>query len=46
MMVPVNIPEYKGLPYPSFLASELGETDPDQALFHVMPVPYEKTVTY
>ncbi|MCF8126881.1 MAG: agmatinase [Deltaproteobacteria bacterium] len=34
------------LPYPSFLASELGETDPDQALFHVIPVPYEKTVTY
>lgn len=46
MITPVNIPENKGLPYPSFLASELGETDPDQALFHVMPVPYEKTVTY
>jgi agmatinase len=46
MISPVKIPENKGLPYPSFLASELGETDPDEALFHVMPVPYEKTVTY
>ena len=45
MIIPVNIP--KGfLPYPSFLASELGETPPEQALFHVIPVPYEKTVTY
>ena len=45
MIIPVNIP--RGfLPYPSFLASELGETAPDQALFHVIPVPYEKTVTY
>ena len=31
---------------PAFLASELCETNPDQALFHVIPVPYEKTVTY
>lgn len=45
MIIPVNIP--RGfLPYPSFLALELGEMAPDQALFHVIPVPYEKTVTY
>jgi len=31
---------------PAFLASELGQVNPDQALFHVIPVPYEKTVTY
>jgi len=34
------------LAYPSFLASELDEVNPDRALFHVIPVPYEKTVTY
>ena len=32
--------------FPSFLASELGETNPSDALFHVIPVPYEKTVSY
>ena len=32
--------------FPSFLASELGETNPADALFHVIPVPYEKTVSY
>ncbi len=32
--------------YPLFLASELGQVNPDQALFHMIPVPYEKTVTY
>jgi len=36
----------KVLRYPAFLASELGQVNPDQALFHVIPVPYEKTVTY
>ncbi len=36
----------KTLSYPGFLASEVGSVDPDQALFHVIPVPYEKTVTY
>lgn len=36
----------KALRYPAFLASELGQVNPDQALFHVIPVPYEKTVTY
>ncbi len=45
MNIPVNIP--RGfLPYPSFLASEVGEISPNRALFHVIPVPYEKTVTY
>ncbi|EFK07239.1 agmatinase [delta proteobacterium NaphS2] len=34
------------LRYPAFLTSELGRVNPDQALFHVIPVPYEKTVTY
>ena len=44
-MIPANIS--KQIPsYPPFLASELGEVNPDQALFHVIPVPYEKTVTY
>jgi agmatinase len=36
----------KTLSYPAFLASELGRVKPDEALFHVIPVPYEKTVTY
>ena len=31
---------------PSFLASELGETNPEDAFFHVIPVPYEKSVSY
>ncbi len=30
----------------AFLASELGRVNPEHALFHVIPVPYEKTVTY
>lgn len=29
-----------------FLASELPEIPPDKARFHVLPVPYEKTVSY
>ncbi len=44
MMIPGNMPE-KTLAYPRFLASELDPIDPDEALFHVIPVPYEKTVT-
>jgi agmatinase len=31
---------------PRFLGSELGEIAPEQARFHVLPVPYEKTVSY
>ncbi len=33
-------------PYPPFLGSENKPPPPDQALFHVIPVPYEKTVSY
>ncbi len=33
-------------PFPSFLASELQDTGPADALFHVIPVPYEKSVSY
>lgn len=29
-----------------FLPSELPETKPEKSLFHVLPVPYEKTVSY
>lgn len=32
--------------YPHFLEDEIGETEPENALFHVIPVPYEKTVSY
>jgi len=30
----------------SFLASEIRSSKPEDALFHVLPVPYEKTVSY
>jgi agmatinase len=32
--------------YPSFLESELGSVSPQDALFHIIPVPYEKSVSY
>lgn len=32
--------------YPNFLGSEIEQPAPDAALFHVLPVPYEKTVSY
>jgi agmatinase len=32
--------------YPIFLGSEIEQPEPEQALFHVLPVPYEKTVSY
>ncbi|MBN3564827.1 agmatinase [Aliamphritea spongicola] len=32
--------------YPIFLGSEIEQPDPQQAAFHVLPVPYEKTVSY
>lgn len=32
--------------YPIFLGSEIEQADPDQALFHVLPVPMERTVSY
>jgi len=33
-------------PYPIFLGSEIEQADPEQAMFHVLPVPYEKSVSY
>lgn len=32
--------------FPVFLGSEIQQPVPDEALFHVLPVPYEKTVSY
>lgn len=32
--------------YPIFLGSEIEQPQPQQALFHILPVPYEKTVSY
>lgn len=32
--------------YPIFLGSEIDQPDPDKAMFHVLPVPFEKTVSY
>ena len=32
--------------YPIFLGSEIDQPDPDNAMFHVLPVPFEKTVSY
>jgi agmatinase len=32
--------------FPVFLGSEIDQGDPKQSLFHVLPVPYEKTVSY
>lgn len=34
------------LEYPIFLGSEIDQPAPEQALFHVLPVPFEKTVSY
>lgn len=34
------------LKYPIFLGSEIEQPNADQALFHILPVPYEKTVSY
>ncbi|MDA8404425.1 MAG: agmatinase [Desulfobacteraceae bacterium] len=33
-------------PFPGFLASEIAPAKPEHCLFHVIPVPYEKTVSY
>ena len=33
-------------PSTRFMDTEVGELAPEQALFHVLPVPYEKTVSY
>ena len=32
--------------YPAFLGSETGNTKPEESMFHVIPVPCEKTVSY
>jgi agmatinase len=32
--------------YPIFLGSEIEQPVPEQAAFHILPVPYEKTVSY
>ena len=32
--------------YPAFLGSELSEPAPQDAMFHVLPVPWERTVSY
>lgn len=32
--------------YPHFLGSEIEQADPGRAAIHVLPVPYEKTVSY
>jgi agmatinase len=32
--------------FPGFLSSEITPTPPESCLFHVIPVPYEKTVSY
>ncbi|MBQ0712937.1 MAG: agmatinase [Porticoccus sp.] len=32
--------------YPHFLGSEIEQGDPTDALFHIIPVPYERTVSY
>jgi len=32
--------------YPIFLGFEIDQPDPDNAMFHVLPVPFEKTVSY
>tara|TARA_R110001583_G_scaffold40217_1_gene128672 strand:+ start:346 stop:1224 length:879 start_codon:yes stop_codon:yes gene_type:complete len=33
-------------PYPIFLGSEIDQPEPEKAFFHVLPVPYEKSVSY
>jgi agmatinase len=38
--------EQQTKPYPIFLGSEIEQGDPEQAMFHVLPVPYEKSVSY
>lgn len=32
--------------FPGFLASEIAPAKPEDCLFHIIPVPYEKTVSY
>jgi agmatinase len=37
---------HQPLPYPHFLASEIEPSAPEDAFFHVIPVPYEDSVSY
>jgi agmatinase len=39
-------PRARRKPLPRFLGAELPEVAPEAARFHVLPVPYEKTVSY
>jgi agmatinase len=39
-------PEHELTEFPPFLGSEIEQGDPGKARFHVLPVPYEKTVSY
>jgi agmatinase len=41
-----HLPDYTPIDPLRFLASEVPELAPEQARFHVLPVPYEKTVSY
>jgi len=36
----------KELTYPIFLGSEIEHPKPEEALFHIVPVPFERTVSY
>lgn len=36
----------KELTYPIFLGSEIEQPKPEEALFHIVPVPFERTVSY
>ena len=38
--------QHTPLPYPHFLHSEIDQAKPDEAFFHVIPVPYEGSVSY
>jgi agmatinase len=37
---------HQPLPYPHFLQSEIEQSAPEYAFFHVIPVPYEDSVSY
>ncbi|MDY0132156.1 MAG: agmatinase [Desulforegulaceae bacterium] len=38
--------DYHKASYPCFLEDEIGKVSPENAFFHIIPVPYEKTVSY
>lgn len=41
-----DAPNHPALPYPHFLQSEIEQGSPEDAFFHVIPVPYEDSVSY